>query len=171
MTRTGARSKTASRSGGQTPPWSMPLAALGPRPLECQLTADRQAVPFLRERVELRLHRYRRRSSAPLVLELRNELFRTPPLREPDLLDPVLPPDLHRLFRVDGDEELRLPPGGERPEDAVVQAEFRLGDEVQEVVREPVVVAGRRLCEQVGRPVTTDVHAVVTLLLDEPDLH
>src|SRR5213595_1141978 len=75
---------------------------LGSRPLERELTPHRERVPFLGQRVELRLQRRRSRSGLPLALELSRELLRPATLRHFDLLDPIPPPDLHGLRRIDG---------------------------------------------------------------------
>jgi hypothetical protein len=127
---------------------------LGSGPFERELAAERQLVPLLCERVQLREQPRLERPLVPAAVELGGKLLRTPAVRQLDLLDPVLPPDLHRLLLIDRDEELGLPAGGDRAEDPVVEPELRLGDEVEEIVRKPVVVTGRRLREEIGRPVT-----------------
>jgi hypothetical protein len=128
-------------------------------------------VPLPRQGVELREQLRLERPRVPAAVELIRELLRAATVRQLHLLDSALPPELHRLLRVDRNEDARVPAGREVPEDAVLELVFSFCDEVQHVVRQPVVVAGRRPDEQVGRPVATDVDVVASLLLRERDLH
>src|SRR5579884_863033 len=149
----------------------MVLPPLRTRPLERERPARLEGPPPLGQVVEPREERRLERALAPAALELRNERLRPATLGHPHALDPVPAPDLDRLLPVDGDEQLRRPAGGERPEDPVVEAQLRLGDEVQHVVRKPVAVPGRRPREEVGGPVAAHVDAVVALALRERDAH
>jgi hypothetical protein len=128
-------------------------------------------MPVLGERVELREQSRLEPSCAPATLELPGELLGAAAVGQADLLHPRVPPDLRRLLRVDRDEDARVSSGREMAEDSAVEAVFAFGDEVEDVVWEPVVVTGRRPHEQVGRPVTFDVDVVAALLLGEPNAH
>jgi hypothetical protein len=83
---------------------------------------------------------------------------------------PLPAPQLRDQRPVDRHEELRVPAGGEIAEDRAVEPELRLGDEVQEVVREIVAVPGPAH-PQVRRLVPLDIDAVPVVLLREGDLH
>jgi hypothetical protein len=144
---------------------------LGSGPFEAELAAERELVPLLCERVQLCEQPRLERPPAPAAGQLTRELLRAAPVRQLHLLDPVLPPDLDRLLRVDRDEDARVPARRQVPEDAVVELVLRFRHEVQHVVRQPVVVTGRRPREEVGRPVTSDVHVVAAGVLCERDLH
>jgi hypothetical protein len=128
-------------------------------------------VPLRRERVELRKQRGLERPRAPTPLEAAGELLGAASIRKAHLLHARAPPELPRLLRVDRDEDARVAAGRQIAEHAAVEAVLGLRDEVKHVVRQPVVVAGRRPDEQIGRPVTTDVHVVAALQLRERDLH
>jgi hypothetical protein len=128
-------------------------------------------VPFLGERVELREQRRLQCPPPPPALEPTCELLGAAAVGQADLLHPRLSPDPGRLLRIDRDEDARVSAGRKMTEHAAVEAVLDLGDEMEHVVRQPLVVAGRRPDEQVGRPVTTDVDVVAALLLREPDLH
>jgi hypothetical protein len=128
-------------------------------------------VPPLGERVELREQRRLERSLAPAALQLTGKLLGPAPVGEACLLPSCLPPDLRCLLRIDRDEDARISTGRKLAEDAAVEAVLGLRDEVEDIVRQPVVVTGRRPHEQVGRPVTFDVDVVPALLLGEPNAH
>jgi hypothetical protein len=128
-------------------------------------------MPLLRERVELRKQLRFQRPRRPAPLQVIGELLRPAAVRERDLLDPLGAPELRDLGAVDGNEHPRMTTAREIAEDAAVEPELRLGDEMQQVVRQPRVVTGRGLEDEIRRPVTTHVDAVSPFLLDEGDAH
>jgi len=86
-------------------------------------------------------------------------------------VDPLLAPHLCGQLRVERLEDPRVAAGGEVAEHASVEAVLRLRNEVEEIVREPVVVADRPAPE-VGIAVATHLDGVPPLpFLDERDLH
>jgi hypothetical protein len=127
-------------------------------------------MPLLRERVELRKQLRFQRPRRPAPLQVIGELLRPAAVRERDLLDPLGAPELRDLGAVDGNEHPRMTTAREIAEDAAVEPELRLGDEVQEVVRE-ILVVSRPAQPQVRRPVPLDIDAVPVALLREADLH
>jgi hypothetical protein len=76
-------------------------------------------------------------------VELPGQLLRPAALGKPRPPDPLLAPHLCDLFPVHGHEDPRVAAGGEVAEDRAVEAVLRLGDEVDEVVWQRVVVTGR----------------------------
>jgi hypothetical protein len=113
-------------------------------------------VPTLREIVELPLELRWERFRSPTLLELPGELLRAASIGEARAADSLLAPQLGRQIPVERLKDPRVTACCQIAEDGTVQSERRLGDDVEQVVRKPVVVADRPAPE-IGIAVAADL--------------